>query len=168
MSDALRYEWTRIRTVRSTYWLIGLALIISMAIAFIIALVFRNDPATPELTARVLYGGGSDIPTLIPIFMAIIGVLAVGHEYRYGTIQPTLTALPQRSRLLLAKVIVVVAVSVVFGLLRSWPRPIARWLRSAKPTACSLPRPSATRYHSRARRWWRTCGGLPVRIVHRS
>jgi ABC-2 type transport system permease protein len=111
MTDALRYEWTRIRTLRSTYWLAGLGILVTAAVAFIVALVTRNDPVDPETAAGVLLGGG-DFATFIPIFMAIMGVLAVGHEYRYGTIQPTLTALPQRSRLLTAKILIVAAVTI--------------------------------------------------------
>lgn len=111
MSDALRYEWTRLRTLRSTYWLTGLGLLITAAIAFIIAFVGRNDAVNSQAVAFVLLGGG-DFATFIPIFMAIIGILAVGHEYRYGLIQPTLTALPQRSTLLTAKIVVVATFTV--------------------------------------------------------
>ena len=111
MNDALRYEWMRIHTIRSTYWLTGLGILITAGIAFIIALVTRNDPTTPEIVSNVLLGGG-EFATFIPIFTAIMGVLAVGHEYRYGTIQPTLTAVPQRSRLLTAKLVVVAVVTL--------------------------------------------------------
>ena len=111
MSDALRFEWVRIRTLRSTYWLTGLGIVITAGIAFIIALVTRNEPMTAVIVSNVLLGGG-EFATFIPIFMAIMGVLATGHEYRYGTIQPTLTALPQRSRLLTAKLIVVSVVTL--------------------------------------------------------
>ena len=111
MSDALRFESTRIRTLRSTYWLTGLGILITAGIAFIVAMVTRNDPISPEITANVLLGGG-EFATFIPVFMAIMGILAVGHEYRYGTIQPTLTAVPQRSRLLTAKIVVVCLVAL--------------------------------------------------------
>ena len=43
--------------------------------------------------------------------VSIIGILSTGHEYRYGTIYPTLTAIPKRSALLAAKVLVVASVS---------------------------------------------------------
>jgi ABC-type transport system involved in multi-copper enzyme maturation permease subunit len=112
MSDALRYEWMRIRTLRSTYWLTGLGILITAGIAFIVAMVTRNDPTTPVIVANVLLGGG-EFATFIPVLMAIMGVLAVGHEYRYGTIQPTLAAVPQRSRLLTAKIVVVALVALI-------------------------------------------------------
>lgn len=112
MIDALRFESVRIRTLRSTYWLIGLGLLITAAVAFIIAFATRNDPLGTSTIAQTLTGG-ADFATFIPIFMAIIGVFATGHEYRHGTIQPTLTAIPQRSTLLLAKVVVVVVTAVI-------------------------------------------------------
>lgn len=112
MIDALRFEWVRIRTLRSTYWLIGLGLLVTAAVAFIIAFSTRND-ALDSTTAASVLTGGADFATFIPIFMAIIGVFATGHEYRHGTIQPTLTAIPQRSRLLLAKILVVAFTAIV-------------------------------------------------------
>ena len=45
MIDALRFEWVRIRTLRSTYWLIGLAVLLSAVVALTIALATRTDPA---------------------------------------------------------------------------------------------------------------------------
>ncbi|WP_162606372.1 ABC transporter permease [Jiangella asiatica] len=122
MTDALRFEWVRLRTLRSTYWLIGLGLLVTAGVAFIIAFATRNDPLDATNVAAVLTGG-AEFATFIPVFMAIIGIFATGHEYRHGTIQPTLTAIPQRSRLLLAKIImtslvavVVVALSLVINL----------------------------------------------------
>jgi ABC-2 type transport system permease protein len=116
MIDALRFEWTRIRTLRSTYWLIGLAVLLSAAVALIIAVATRNAPDRLGAVAvgNILTGGGSFAIPFIPIFVAIIGVLATGHEYRHGTIQPTLMAIPQRSRLLIAK-IAMVAVAAIFA-----------------------------------------------------
>ncbi|PSL08370.1 hypothetical protein CLV30_101341 [Haloactinopolyspora alba] len=112
MTDALRFEWVRIRTLRSTYWLIALGLVITAGVALIIAIAQRDDAVDAQLATSVLTGG-AEFATFIPIFMAIIGIFATGHEYRHGTIQPTLTAIPQRSRLLLAKIIVVAVTAVI-------------------------------------------------------
>lgn len=119
MIDALRYEWVRIRTLRSTYWLIGMGILSTAAVAFIIAFATRNDSdAMVAITiGEVLTGGGSFAIPFIPIFMAIIGIFATGHEYRHGTIQPTLTTIPQRSRLLTAKILIVVFAAVVVTVL---------------------------------------------------
>lgn len=117
MSDALKFEWMRIRTLRSTYWLIGLGLLASAGIALIFAIATRNDPHGVEETAGLVTGGASVAIPFIAIFLAVIGVFTTGHEYRHGTIQPTLTTIPQRSTLLTAKIIVLLGVALVVAIL---------------------------------------------------
>lgn len=114
MTDALRYEWARLRTLRSTYWLIASALVVSAATAMLVGHATRNDVLDHEIVGMALTAGGAHLPLpLAAVFMAGIGILATGHEYRYGTIQPTLTTVPQRSRLLAAKVLVVAGTALV-------------------------------------------------------
>ena len=117
MTDALRYEWTRLRTLRSTYWLIILAIVLSAAVAFAVAFAGRNEDPDSVLIGAVIQGGGAFSPLpFAAVFMAIIGIFATGHEYRHSTIQPTLTTIPQRSPLLAAKVIVVALTALVVTL----------------------------------------------------
>ncbi|NED98461.1 ABC transporter permease subunit [Phytoactinopolyspora alkaliphila] len=112
MINALRYESVRIRTLRSTYWLLGLGLLLTAAVAFIISFAERDNPVTDSQVVSVLTGGG-EFAAFIPIFMAIVGIFSTGHEYRHGTIQPTLTAIPQRTILLLSKLITVLVTTVI-------------------------------------------------------
>lgn len=114
MIDALKFEWVRIRTVRSTYWLIAAALVLNVVVAFSVAWATRNEPLNPELVGAVVTGGGplSPVP-FAAVFLAVVGIFATGHEYRYGTVQPTLTTVPQRSTLLAAKLLVLGATAVV-------------------------------------------------------
>lgn len=116
MKDALRFEWVRLRTLRSTYWLIASALVLNAAVALLFAFAARNDQLDNEIVGSVVTGGGANPPlSLAGVFLAAVGILATGHEYRYGTIQPTLTAIPQRSTVLMAKVTVVAAVAAIFA-----------------------------------------------------
>ncbi|NED98999.1 ABC transporter permease [Phytoactinopolyspora halotolerans] len=112
MIDALRFESTRIRTLRSTYWLLGLGIVLSAGIGLTVAIATRNDTLDDQTVITVLTGGG-EFATFLPIFVAIIGVFATGHEYRHGTIQPTLLAIPQRSTLLLSKIVIVLVTAAV-------------------------------------------------------
>ncbi|RKR91103.1 ABC-2 family transporter [Micromonospora pisi] len=116
MSDALRFEWVRLRTLRSTYWLIASALVLNATAAFLVAFVTRDDPLDNDIVGTAITSGGANPPVpLAAVFIAVIGILATGHEYRYGTIQPTLTAIPRRSTVLVAKIIVVAAVATAFA-----------------------------------------------------
>lgn len=113
MADALRFEWTRLTTLRSTYWLVGVGLLCSAAIAVILGLAGRDDPLSAEILSSAVNGGAAFGIPFLAVFMSIIGIFSTGHEYRHGTIQPTLTAMPQRSRLITAKLAVIGATTVV-------------------------------------------------------
>ncbi|MCH7233057.1 ABC transporter permease [Glycomyces sp. L485] len=113
MLDALRFEWTRLTTLRSTYWLTGIGLLCAAAIALIFGFAARNEQLNAEFLSIAVNGGASFGIPFLAVFMAIIGIFATGHEYRHGTIQPTLTSLPQRSRLIAAKILVVAGTTLV-------------------------------------------------------
>lgn len=117
MLDALRFEWTRLTTLRSTYWLIGSGLVCALAIPVIAGLAASDQPLNAEFVGAGLNGGASFGIPFLAVFMAIIGIFATGHEYRHGTIQPTLTSLPQRSRLILSKILVVSVTTVLVTVL---------------------------------------------------
>ncbi len=114
MTDALRFEWVRLRTLRSTYWLIASAVFVNAAVAFLIAFATRDQTLDNEIVGAVVTGGGANPPLpLAAVFVAVMGIFATGHEYRYGTIQPALTTVPRRTWLLAAKLIVVGATTLV-------------------------------------------------------
>jgi ABC-2 type transport system permease protein len=113
MKNALRYEWMRLRTLRSTWWLTGLSLLLAGLLG-LHALGLKGPLSVVDYGDIVTAGGGGVI--LVSILLSMIGVFAIGHEYRYGTIRPTLTALPRRSTLLAAKVIVVMVYVFVVAL----------------------------------------------------
>jgi ABC-2 type transport system permease protein len=111
VSEALRFEWVRIRTLRSTYWLIASAVLLNLTGAFAVAITTR--PLTHEIVGAAVTGGGADLPVpFAAVLLAAVGILATGHEYRYGTIQPTLTTVPRRSTLLAAKISVLTATAL--------------------------------------------------------
>jgi ABC-2 type transport system permease protein len=114
MKDALRYEWMRLRTLRSTWWLTGLSLLIAGLLG-LPALGLKGQLTIVDYGDLVTGGGGAVF--LVAILLSIIGVFAIGHEYRYGTIRPTLSALPRRSAVLAAKVLVVAGYVAVVTIL---------------------------------------------------
>ena len=70
----------------------------------------QEDLSLPEVTTWVMTAGASFVvmPVLAAAFYAVIGVMSMGHEYRYGTNKATLTALPDRITVLAGKVIVLI------------------------------------------------------------
>jgi ABC-2 type transport system permease protein len=116
MSDALRYEWVRLRTLRSTWWLTGLSILASGLLGLTALGSDKNFTALDY--AYDLVGGPLAIFVLLmSVLLGMIGVFSLGHEYRYGTIRPTLGAIPRRSTLMAAKVLVVVLYVGLIGIL---------------------------------------------------
>jgi ABC-type transport system involved in multi-copper enzyme maturation permease subunit len=117
MSGLLASEWTKLRTVRSTIWTLGMTVFIGLAASAIAAAETRAHWATmsaankatfhPIETSLVgLYLGGT-------LLLGILGILVVSSEYGTGTIRATLSAAPRRPMVLAAKVLVFGAVSLV-------------------------------------------------------
>lgn len=117
MIDALRYELTRIRTIRSTWWLTGIAVVLGLLISTGFSWAVSHDfgqgnaPTGEDLEflgpAVVTQLAGVGLPCLLGFVVAIMGIFAWGHEYRHGMIRASLTALNSRSALWLAKYVVV-------------------------------------------------------------
>lgn len=112
MIDALRMEIVRVRTIRSTYWLVALSLLLAAVVAFGLAVATRDTVLDTGIAAAIYTGGSAFIPLPFPpVFMALLGIFAAAHDYRHGTIQPTLQAMPHRSALVTARLLVIIAVS---------------------------------------------------------
>ncbi|MDX6357351.1 MAG: type transport system permease protein, partial [Nocardioidaceae bacterium] len=117
MNDALRYEWTRLRTIRSTWWLTGSAVGIAVALSILIGWASHHEFSQHPPTASDLDGFGpilvtqlaatGTIPSLLGFLLAMIGIFAWGHEYRHGMIRASLTALNSRPTFWVAKYLVV-------------------------------------------------------------
>ena len=108
MIDALRYEYVRLRTIRSTYWLVGLALTFQLVMTVIIAwqMSLADNPPSGNDAFDVLATIGASTgfaPLFIAYIIGLVGVFSTGHEYRHGMIRATLTALPNRSVVFAAK-----------------------------------------------------------------
>jgi ABC-2 type transport system permease protein len=103
------YEIRRITTLRSTWVLTGLAIAFSLFAGWLAKPITDAEPNV-EGWATVFTVG---LPTLTALFSAFLGVFAFGHEYRYGTIRPSLTALPKRVPFAFAKIAVAAGFSAL-------------------------------------------------------
>ncbi|KAA1379746.1 ABC transporter permease [Aeromicrobium fastidiosum] len=109
MIGALRYEWFRLRSIGSTYWLVGTALVFQLVFAVLIALslatssTFGGGDEGFEILSTI--GGSTGAPLLMAYIVGLVGVFSMGHEYRHGMIRATLTAIPNRTHVFVAKVV---------------------------------------------------------------
>jgi ABC-2 type transport system permease protein len=114
MRGVLAQEFLRLRTLRSTWWLSGASVAVSLALAVAFALTAGSSTAArlqAPAGARVLGDQESFALVLaspaqvVTLLMGLLGVFAFGHEYRHGTILPTLTSVPRRGRVAVAKLL---------------------------------------------------------------
>jgi ABC-2 type transport system permease protein len=107
--DAAASEWIKLRSLRSTTVTSGLTVLLAIGIGLLVSFLskptFYGDAATNSM-------GGLALGQLV---VAILGVMAVSSEYASGTISVSLMAVPGRTRLFLAKLLVVTVVCFVLG-----------------------------------------------------
>ncbi|WP_035858595.1 ABC transporter permease [Cryptosporangium arvum] len=118
MSDVVSSQWLVLRSVRSTAWLLGsLLLLLAGCWGAGTLMVSAWDAASPA--DRALFES-ADMTVisgpLAQLVLGIVGVLAVTAEYRTGSITTTLTAVPNRLRLLGAKTLVVAGLATAAAL----------------------------------------------------
>ena len=111
MRDAVRAEWTKLRTVPSTGWLL-IAVIALTVGASAMATAIVKCPATCDADTTKLSLTGI---MLGQAAVAAIAVVVVTAEYGTGMIRVSLAAVPRRSVLFAAKAVVVTAVVLVAG-----------------------------------------------------
>ncbi|NYS18490.1 ABC transporter permease [Streptomyces sp. DSS69] len=104
LGDAIASEWTKIRSVRSTMWTLGVMIVLMMAIGLMSALLIAA--ADTDLGGEPVVALGFFGVLLGSICVITLGVLTIGSEYSTGMIRTTLTACPSRARVLTAKAIV--------------------------------------------------------------
>ncbi|MEU8135715.1 ABC transporter permease subunit [Streptodolium elevatio] len=116
----LNAEWIKIRTVRSTFWTLVSLAVVSIGLTVLICALSADSLAkdlaeTPPdadahpdelISVGVVFG---------QVAALVLGVMVMSSEYATGMIRATLTAMPRRTSVLVAKAVVLVALLFVIG-----------------------------------------------------
>jgi len=111
-SQTLHAEWTKLRTLASTGWLLLGAAALTIAVS-----------VTADAAATCPSGGCQADPAKLSltgvqvgqVMVAVVAVLAVGNEYSTGMIKVTLAAMPRRLTVLAAKAALVAGLVLAAG-----------------------------------------------------
>jgi ABC-2 type transport system permease protein len=115
MSAALHAEWTKLRTLPGTGWLLlGVVAATVVISATVSASMGCSSAAACHVDLTKLSLTGTYLGQAV---VAIVAVLAIGGEYATGMIRTTLAAMPRRTTMLAAKAGVVTAVTLAAGTL---------------------------------------------------
>jgi ABC-2 type transport system permease protein len=123
LRGAIASEFTKIRSVRSTYWTLAALLVVSIGIGAAItggsAASFSHNPANKA-------GFDATQTSLIAFFeigqliIAVIAAMAITAEYSTGMMRTSLTAQPRRGTVYAAKAIVLTSLTLIVSLVTSF------------------------------------------------
>ncbi|MFE3168486.1 ABC transporter permease [Streptomyces sp. NPDC059224] len=123
VTQVVRSEWTKIRSVSSTVWTLSLAVVVSVALGTLLSALadshFSDMPARERVSfdpTNISFAG----LTLGQLAMIVFGVLVVSNEYSTGMIRTSLAAVPQRATFLFSKIAVATGLALVVGLVTSF------------------------------------------------
>jgi ABC-type transport system involved in multi-copper enzyme maturation permease subunit len=114
----VRSEWTKLWSLRSTWWTLLIAFVVTIGFATLLAWgassnvdkMDAQDRATLDVTNLAMAGVAFG-----QLALAVLGALVVAGEYSTGGIKATFVAVPNRLRVLLAKILVFGLVAWVVG-----------------------------------------------------
>ena len=119
-ADALRSEFTKIRSTRSTYWTLFALIVVCIGIG---ALASAGTASHPNGISRASFDAtqqslaGLYVGQLV---IAVLGALTITSEYTTGMIRTSLTVQPRRGVVFAAKAVVFAVVTLITGLIASF------------------------------------------------
>lgn len=122
---ALRAEWTKFRTLRSTYATLGLAVLTTIVFGALVisgAVLVEYDEMSPAEQADFKLDEGVWFHGLHlgQVLFAVLGSALITSEYATGMVRATLAAVPSRLRLFAAKASVLSLVTATVGLVSAF------------------------------------------------
>lgn len=117
LARTIHSEFTKIRSVRSTYW--TLALLVLTGVAWCAVFCLGTVHQWPHMSAqdRAGFDGTQNsvvgLALLGQLVIVVLGALMITSEYSTGTVRTSLSAMPRRGTLYAAKAAVFAAVSLV-------------------------------------------------------
>jgi hypothetical protein len=96
-----RMEWVKLRSVRSTWYLLAFAVLAMAGVGAGVGLAYRAS--TPVGTTAQVVNNALGGAALAQLLVGALGVLAVTREYSAGTARATFAAVPHRRLVLAAK-----------------------------------------------------------------
>jgi ABC-2 type transport system permease protein len=116
-AGALRSEFTKIRSVRSTYWALLAMFVVVVGFGALASLGAAHGPHGPDFDPARQSLAGLYIGQLI---IGVLGVLVISSEYSTGMIRTTLTTNPHRGVMIAAKGVVFALVALVTSLITAF------------------------------------------------
>jgi ABC-2 type transport system permease protein len=112
LREALRAEWTKLRTAPGTSWLLLAVIALTVVVSAGAAAAVRCPTAGCAVDPTKVSLTGIQLGQAV---VAILAVLAISGEYSTGMIGVTLTAMPRRPTVLAAKAAIISSLALAAG-----------------------------------------------------
>ena len=146
----VRSEFTKLRSVRSTYWITFVLVLAS--VGWCVAYCLGTVHQWPNMSAQDRSGFDATQNTILglallgQLVIVVFGALMITSEYSTGMVRTSLTVMPRRGTLYAAKAAVFAAVSLVVAFVASFGTFfLGRILLSSTHVAMSLSQPGVLR-----------------------
>lgn len=106
--NTLKSEFRKLLTVRSTYWMTAIAVVLLSLLAGY-GEGYKN---AAQLHAYTFSNSLLNLASTVVVFAVVVAILLMAHEYRYNTITYTLVNSNSRTKVLLSKIFVVLSYSI--------------------------------------------------------
>jgi ABC-2 type transport system permease protein len=116
--DVLRSERTKLRSVRSTFWALTVAVVLGIGFGAAISAAAAHGYAKSSVSDKLSWdptGISTSGLAIGSLAIVVLGVLYITSEYSSGMIRTSLIAVPKRGRVLAAKSVVYAVVTFVVG-----------------------------------------------------
>jgi len=116
--DVLRSEWTKLRSVRSTFWALTVTVVLGVGLGAVISAAVAHGYARSSASSKLSWdptGVSLAGVAVASLAIAVLGVLFISSEYSSGMIRTSLIAVPKRGWVLAAKSLVFAAATFVVG-----------------------------------------------------
>jgi ABC-2 type transport system permease protein len=122
LRDVVAAEWLKLRTLRSTWILLFVAVVAVVGLGYVGAVSRAGSWPNLSMAGRAAYNPFRDAFDrdewgIAALCAGLLGALTLGGEYASGQIRATFTSVPARGRVIGAKAIVVGTVTATAGLL---------------------------------------------------
>jgi len=126
MIPSIKAEFRKVFSVRSTYIMLAIALLLVIFFGFFV--VGMHSQRGKTLSPTFLDSNISGAIMTVTFFGGLVGVLLVTHEYRYNTIMYSLTNTNSRSKVFFSKILIITAFSLLFTVVISILAPLMIFL----------------------------------------
>jgi ABC-type transport system involved in multi-copper enzyme maturation permease subunit len=105
----VRSEWTKFRSLRSSWWTVGVAVILTTGIGVLVSMAAGADKKASIMAADV--ASRSQVGAVFAqLALGVLAILLISGEYGTGMIRSSMTAVPKRLPVLWGKLAVFVGV----------------------------------------------------------